>query len=279
MLIHVALLSQSNSIELGELLEVSAALQKQVLRDFSPLWNVSATVDPFASIEDVPIGYWPVIVVDQVATGELGVHGQRDNQPIALVQAKADWSHTASHEILEMLADPFSNRLVAGDSIVGDGHRVEYLVEVCDPCQDTAFGYRVNGFLVSNFYTPQYFDAFGTQGARYDFTGETPGPRTVLEGGYLSWRDPMTNHLHRADMISSQLWHSDLGEVPTTRVTLRSYIDSLPAPTRKQRNLVRKGRTASQTRAVRRRLHTDASNAKARLLKQQLASLKKATPA
>ena len=37
------------------------------------------------------------------------------------------WSLTASHECLEMLADPFGNRLIAGDSPKPDQGRVQIL--------------------------------------------------------------------------------------------------------------------------------------------------------
>jgi hypothetical protein len=257
LLIQVALVSESETLAFGELLSVSAALQKQVSRDFAPIWELHATIDPFERLEDVPTGYWPVVVVDQLHTGDLGIHGQRDGQPIALVQFGQDWSLTASHECLEMLADPWARHLVAGDALDGSGHRVEYLVEVSDPCQAAVFGYRVNGHLVSNFYTPEYFSPSGSTAARYDFRGEMSQPRQVLEGGYLSWRDPLTNHLHRADRIGGDLWFSDLGEVAMGAISLRSQIDSQPKPRGRKRKLrpgpnqpVRRIRVDDQTQAA-----------------------------
>jgi hypothetical protein len=273
MLYHIALLSQSSSVALTDLMSVAAALQKQVLRDFEPHWNVTATIDCFPEMVNVPVGYWPVIIVDQIATGELGTHGQRDRQPIAMVQAKSDWSLTASHEILEMLADPFASRLIAGDSITGDNLRMEYLMEVCDPCQDPAYGYRINGVLVSDFYTPQYFDASGTSGAQYDFVGAMSAPRTVLEGGYLSWRDPLTNHLCRADMFNSQVWISDLGDMPTSIVSLRSFIDSMPVPRKRKRLRTAKIKRAPEGYAQRQANHLLASKAKADRLRREFVSL------
>lgn len=270
---NLALISQSKTIMSSEVIAVSAAIQKQIMRDFTPLWNISATIDFFQALEDVPVGYWPVIIVDEIVTGDLGIHGQRDKQPIALVQAKADWSLTASHEVLEMLADPYSSRLIGGDSVVGDGKRVEYLVEICDPCQDAAFGYQINGVLVSDFYTPNYFNASGTAGAQYDYLGKMPRPRTVLEGGYLSWRDPLTNHLFRADMISSQLFVFDLGVVPPTAVSLRSHVDAMPTPLNKK--LIKQSAVKSPKRVgIRQQLnHRVASQMKAERLRKQFSSL------
>src|SRR5712671_6814894 len=123
---HVALVSESQNITVSNLTQVSAAVQKQVARDFAPIWGVQATVDPFAALEDVPIGYWPVIVQDDVkdlAGG--GVHLDDQGQPFALVEYDTEWSLTASHECLEMLADPFGNRLVAGRSLKTGQGRVQ----------------------------------------------------------------------------------------------------------------------------------------------------------
>lgn len=273
---YIAIVSQSAQVTLDELLQVSAALQKQILRDFAPLWGIPATVDAFARLADVPVGYWPVIVVDEVFTGDLGVHGLRDHQPLALIKAVTDWSLTASHEVLEMIADPFGNRLVAGDSLSGDGRRVEYLVEVCDPCQDRAFGYYVNGYLVSNFYTPNYFDATGSSGARYDFVGGIGTPRQVLEGGYLTWRDPETNHLHKADCIGGELWWTDFGPVPDVLPTLRSLVDANPPVKARQRLHIRRPRRSTTLQRPARLSHQTASAAKANRATAQLASLSSA---
>jgi hypothetical protein len=271
MLIPIALVTESASVSPADLMQVSAALQKQVVRDFRPIWEVEATIDPFSDLDDVPVGYWPVIVVDQVSSGDVGIHGQRDGQPIAFVKSGPDWSFTASHECLEMLADPWGRRLVPGDSLAGDGQRVEYLVEVCDPCQHTNFGYRVNGWPVADFYTPNYFDPSGSSAARYDFTGAISEPRQILEGGYLSWRDPVTDRLHRADRIDGVLWASDLGVVPATAVSLRSVMDSKPEGGK------RIGRIRLASNKVRRRMDKShygrAAAARRKRLAEQFSSL------
>src|SRR5262249_35219908 len=97
-----------------------------------------------------------------------------------------------SHEVLELLADPTLNRRVAGDSPKPNQGRVEFLVEVCDPCQAQEFGYSVNGRWMSDFYTPAFFDPVAASGVRYSFQGSLTGPRQVVPGGYLSWRVPET---------------------------------------------------------------------------------------
>ena len=71
MLVQVALVSQTSSVSLGELVKVSAALQKQVSRDFAPIWKVNATVDSFATLGDVPLGYYNVGTEVQTTIREL----------------------------------------------------------------------------------------------------------------------------------------------------------------------------------------------------------------
>jgi hypothetical protein len=188
---HVALTSVAPEVDLAELMRVGAALQKQVIRDFAPAWRRRATVSAFAQLEDVPLGYWPIVVVDRVARGG-GVHLDEDGQPFALVELGPDWSLAASHGCLEMLADPFGNRLVAGASPRKDQGEVEFLVDICDPCEAGDFAYAVNGVMVSDFCTPHFFDPVASGGVRYSFGGHVQKPRQVLPGGYLSWHEPAT---------------------------------------------------------------------------------------
>jgi hypothetical protein len=73
-------------------------------------------------------------------------------QPYALVWTGGgtveSWSRDFSHEILEMLVDPGTNR-----SAYHDG--VGQIVEVADPVEWD--GYRLNGVFVSDFVLPAWF--------------------------------------------------------------------------------------------------------------------------
>jgi hypothetical protein len=189
---HVALVSESNRAKMNDLLRVSAALQKQATRDLEPIWEISSTVDAFAKLEDVPDGYWPMIIQDNIGFNAAGIHMDRDGQPFALISAADsvdEWSLTASHELCEMLVDPSGDKQMTGDSPIPEQGRVSFLVEVCDPSEAADFAYSVNGVLMSDFYTPHYFDPMKAPGVRYSFTGAITAPRQVLRGGYLSWKD------------------------------------------------------------------------------------------
>jgi hypothetical protein len=230
MLQQVALVSQAPSVPLSEVMRVSAALQKQASRDFAPLWNVNATVDGFAKLADVPLGYWPVIVRDDVGDkwDAAGIHLDNSGQPFALVQASDDWPLTASHETLEMLADPFGERVIAGPAPkeARKQGRVEFLVEVCDPSEGAAFGYTVNDVLVSDFYTPQFFDPVYAAGVRYSFTGAITRPRHILKGGYISWHNTTNDHWYQLQWFTNKKVVADLGVFAASSKSSREWVDS-----------------------------------------------------
>ena len=225
---HVALISESAQVSAGDLMKVASALQKQATRDLAPIWDIGATVDAFGSIADMPLDYWPIIIRDDIGFNAAGIHLDKDGQPFALVSAEPgrdSWSLTCSHEMCEMLVDPFGNRLVAGQSIKPDQGRVNYLVEVCDPSEAASFAYAVNGVVVSDFYTPHYFDPVAAAGVRYSYTGAIPRPRMILEGGYVSWVDLTTDSWWQQTWFRGQAPEFvELGKLSSRR-SLRSQID------------------------------------------------------
>jgi hypothetical protein len=233
MLLHIALVSLTTEVTLAQLAPVSAAIQKQVSRDFGPMWNVEATVDAFDKLEDVPVGYWHVLLQDELPNSAAGLHKRDDNkQPFALVALTTNWTVFMSHEVLEMLVDPQGTLTRAGNSLKSGQGRVEYLIEVCDPCQSSSFAYSVNSVMVSDFYTPQYFDPVKSNGVRYSYSGQVRGPREVLDGGYLSWFDPQTRHLFQLQVDGTNKTIVDKGEVPFAAESLRAFSDRVSADRR-----------------------------------------------
>ena len=230
--------ASNKRIKFRQMASVSSAIQKQITVDFAPIWGISATIDPFDSLDDVPLGYWPIIVADDIHTaGAAGVHEDRMGQPFSLVQAGELWSLTASHEALEMLADPFGNRTVAGPAPIAFGSNepsstVEFLVERCDPCEDLHNAYRVNDIPVSDFYTPHYFDERKATGVRYDFAGHIGGPREVLTNGYLSWHSPIDDQWYQSRGFGPNPFQPvRLGKLSGGSNSMRSIIDAAtPTP-------------------------------------------------
>jgi hypothetical protein len=238
MLNQVALVSQTNNIKMDDLTAVSAAIQKQVTRDVAPAWNIEASVDSFQTLEDVPLGYWSVVIKDDIPYDAGGIHLNKENgQPYALVKYSDDWPLTTSHEVLEMLVDPSGNRTVATNSPNPDQGRVLMLVEVCDPSEGAQYGYSLNGILLSDFYTPRFFDPVASSGVQYSFSGAITKPREVLDGGYVSWWDPVTTHVFQLFVNGTRKQLVDRGSVPAGFGTLRSFADSF---TNKHRAKIKK---------------------------------------
>src|SRR5690242_8311421 len=219
---HIALTTLTSRLDLTDLAEVAAALQNQATRDLGPIWGIAATVDAFEH-DQVPVGYWPIFVHEHLPQAS-GAHLTGQGQPYALVQYGPTWSLTASHECMEMLVDPSGMMTRPGQSIMLDQGRVEYLVEVCGPCDSVSFAYSINGVTVSDFYTPHYFDPVMASGVRYSFRGEITGPRQILPEGYLAWR------------TADGVWHQAIADAgghlmtrvlaPSSRLPFREFVDS-----------------------------------------------------
>lgn len=286
---HVALVSQTSRVTLGQLALANAAIQKQISRDFGPVWDIEASIDAFEKLSDVPLGYWSIIIRDDIPFNAQGIHLNKANgQPFALVQFSQNWSLTTSHECLEMLADPSGNRTQAGNSVKPGQERVEYLVEVCDPSEAAKFGYSVNGILVSDFYTQNFFDPMAAPGVRYSFTGAIKKPRQVLDGGYLSWFDPITAHLFQLFVNGANKKFVDVGPLPDGFGSLRTFADRnstkhrIPAMTESAptglRLISALGAGGGLSAAADSTEIDQAVDAGAAILQQQIDSLVKSTP-
>ena len=132
----------------------------------------------------------------------------------------------------------------------------------------------MNDVLVSDFYTPHYFDPVSSDGVRYSFNSKITKPREVLRGGYLSWRDPVTNHWWQETFFTGTkpIFH-DLGEQDRANGSLREMIDALTPQTRRLSHL--EPRTTSLTGAIAAASSSDrASAARAESLQAQIDQLK-----
>src|SRR5215472_5428878 len=150
----VAFTDQSKAgVPTATLQQIATALQHQVDNDFGPVWGVGADISALATGAAVPPGTWPIKIVDDIG-GAGGVHLDENGQPYAEAVAGTQLSIAISHELLEMLVDPWGNRFTPGADLdpSSDGHQVFYLVEVGDPCEVSS--YDIGGVAVSDFVLP-----------------------------------------------------------------------------------------------------------------------------
>ena len=246
---HIAIVSVTPDITLRDVMTVSAALQKQVVRDMQPIWGFPATIDAFADLSSVPSDYYPVVLfsdpaqlagemvtlmgpepaqrlLDQFEQGYVtGVHlNGITRQPFGVVSSRDPWTVVLSHEVMEMIVDPWGNHMIASEHPTRPQERVKYLVEICDPCMDS--WYPVNGIAMADFYTPKYFDPVRVDGIRYSFTGAVTAPREILEGGYLTFLDPTESALYYQRWDEPEpLLLADSDLLARTNMPLRTLVD------------------------------------------------------
>jgi hypothetical protein len=279
---NVALVSETPVVDFSQISVAAAALNKQVARDFGPLWEIEGTVSAFETLEAVPVDYWPVIIRDDIdEPGAAGYHTDDNGQPFSLVQADEGWTLTSSHEVLEMLADPFGNRTIAGSpppdspKPVSEFERVIYLVEVCDPCEAEQFAYHSNGVTVSDFITANYYDPNGTTGARYSFRGNIEAPHTVLDGGYVSFGNPVDNQWYQIIVVGGKTQVRKLGVIQAREGrSLRELVDlAVRKHRQKEQYRIRPAMTKAVAAAVGSPL-VKASTARAKTLRNYVQKLK-----
>lgn len=200
-MIQISIIDQTHKIDPALLHAAAVALNHQVSGDLPGVWSgISASVSVAPSVHALTPGAWPVFLVKKLPPGEGGYHLDKKNQPFAKVIASPgddSWTIDASHEIIEMLVDPYGNRMHTSQGIAINGSKSDvvdaagifsYLVEACDPCEANNYGYEIGGILVSDFITPNYYDASVTSGTSYSFKGNLTRPRQLLPGGYISYQ-------------------------------------------------------------------------------------------
>src|SRR5258708_25817132 len=91
---------------------------------------------------------------------------------------------TASHEVLEMLADTEINLTVFVHQSQQAG--TLYAYEVCDACEADQLAYDIGGTLVSDFVYPAWFEPSRQPGsAQFDYANQIRAPFQLLPGGYI----------------------------------------------------------------------------------------------
>ncbi len=203
----IAVTNASTCVSDAQLEAALPTLQQQVSQDFKAYWNADCTLIAFDKAHAIPEGWWQIVVLDDPdQAGALGYHELAENgAPLGKVFAGLDlrdgysWTVTLSHELLEMLADPWINWCAAA----GDGKI--YALEVCDPVEADNLGYEINGVLVSDFVTPAWFES-PTVG-RVDFKRRVSRPLQLGSGGYISVLDTNKGWTQITDAV-------DMGPAP-----------------------------------------------------------------
>jgi hypothetical protein len=221
--IQISVINASTVVADNDVQTVVDALQKQVTNDFLPAWGVGAQLTFVPTGTAPPAGtWWLSILDDSDQAGALGYHDiTPDGLPLGKVFAGTDlkygmqWSATASHELLEMLADPNINLTVFVQNDQSTG--ILYAYEVCDACESENFGYQVGNVLVSDFVYPSWFESFRAMGStQFDQTKQIQNPLQLLAGGYIGV----------FDVNSGSGWQQQTAEKKPTETLSRGNVGS-----------------------------------------------------
>lgn len=171
-------ISNQSSLPNSEVAAALPGLQQQLDQDFGPYWG-----DAKLELGVGPATGWTITLQDDAPDcGCLGYHdvGRKHRRPYALAFVGVDptvpWTVIVSHEVMEMIADPYIHRREQVDGR-------SWWVEVGDPVEENTYqslGVTVSDFVLPSWYAPR-------SDGPWDFLGKTRQPFDVLAGGYAAY--------------------------------------------------------------------------------------------
>lgn len=176
--------NKTDDFKEGEFERLISALQKYLDLYFTPVWGASCRLEIYDKVQP---GHWGFVFVENVdVANAFGYHDLTDdNLPISKMFTEVAKKYnepisiTASHELCEMLCDAAINLLAMGP----DG--MIYALEVCDAVEADSF--PVDGFEMSNFQYPSWFESFRAPGStQFDYLNLCKRPFEIRKGGYMS---------------------------------------------------------------------------------------------
>jgi len=208
----IDVVNESSVMSDTDVMNITVALQHQVAYDFRPHWDAGCRLVQTKTVS--PTSWALVILDDADQAGALGYHDlTAGGLPIGKVFARTtqddggEVSVTASHELLEMLADPWICNAVQIAATTF------YALEVADACEADQYAYAApNGVFVSDFVLPHWFTGHAAGPA--DFRGHISKPYQLLPGGYIGEWTPNSGWTQKT---------ADTGAPPSRRIPLRRY--------------------------------------------------------
>jgi hypothetical protein len=188
----LAIINESTAWTDAEAEACVAALQTQINRDFMQAWGLTATLSFVPKGTLPPETHWWLALLDN--SDQADALGYHETTETGLPLGKAFLTTTiisggipsvvVSHELLEMLADPWT-----AESVMNGANTRLYAKEVCDAVEDDQWGYQIDGVTVSDFVLPTWFED-GSTPKTFDHMGHlTTGAFSLLTGGYIAYMD------------------------------------------------------------------------------------------
>jgi len=188
----IAVINESTAATDTSVQNMIPAFSTQWNHDLNSIWGVGDAQFTFVPKHHAPAtgAWWVVFLDDSDQAGALAYHDlTNEGLPISKIFVKtieadnSSLSVGATHEICEMAVDPWLN------SAYQDTQGTFWAGEICDPVESDEYGYQINGVLVTDFVTPNWFGHQHAQ-SQIDKQGHASRPFAVLTGGYAQKFDP-----------------------------------------------------------------------------------------
>jgi hypothetical protein len=202
--IPVSVINGSKVLKDADIAAAVPALQIQVSEHLGPRWHIDAALEFVPTGKKASSGNWHLEILDNTDyPPDSGYHNVgSDGIPYGKVfvntvrQYNDNWTITASHELLEMLVNPYV--YLAAYVPFDDDTGTFYKLEICDPVSPDSNGYTIRGIGVSDFVFPEWFSPFlatpgSDQNKQVDYCKRLTGPAPAIVPGttisVLGWRD------------------------------------------------------------------------------------------
>lgn len=187
----IYLTNHSTLVSDAQMQQIAAACATQVTRDFAPLHGLlpvpvvftktpkpgTRVIDMVDTQDDPQALGWHTEDAGEKVYGVIGAKPVLTNGGKVLSGASLTVSSVVSHEVLEMLGDPWCT----GWCDTGRGYEIAW--EVGDPVQNDSYDIGT-GVMMSNFVTLEWFNPYAAKGDRFDFMNNLKAPCTMSKGGY-----------------------------------------------------------------------------------------------
>lgn len=192
-MIVIVVKNQSTVITDAQVRALIPALQKQLDRDLCPAWGIGPFHLVFRAKGDyIQKGERQFLFLDYTDDASaLGYHDVTVNgDALSYIGVKetmddgGQWTVTASHELCEMCV----NDHLDDSEYDGVGNRL-YIKEVCDAVEADHLGYQINGFQLSDFVLPGWFQPEVKHSFPLSHCGHVTKPYELAPGGYISFID------------------------------------------------------------------------------------------
>lgn len=210
MIQRIAVVNESTKLSEETASNMVRACAEQLRRDVCPAWGWSVVEVELAAHADEVLFGIPIVTLRDRADvdGAAGYHDEDERgrergfvfvadvlRYGTLLRGPDSVSAVLSHELIELVADPFCTRWEDGPKI---DQGSMYAFELADPVQGHSYPIAINGVdvSVSDFVLPSWFDGGREDGGTglVDYLGVCPGPFQLAPGGYMVVRGARGEH-------------------------------------------------------------------------------------